>query len=59
MEAIRVLGERHETVGEDRDAHLYPEMLTFVRRPELHASFIERYNTLGHLRLGMATSLGQ
>lgn len=41
----------------ERDAHLYCETATFKRNSELHAKFIERYNTLAHLRLGLASSL--
>ena len=40
-----------------RDAHLYAELDVFVRRRDVHANFIERYNTLCHFRLGMAASL--
>ena len=40
-----------------RDAHLDAELDVFVRRRDVHANFIERYNTLWHFRLGMAASL--
>ena len=36
--------------------HLGLEMSVLVKHPELHAVFVERYNTLSHLRLGLATS---
>ncbi len=32
------------------------EMSAFVRQPGLHATFIERYNALWHLRLALAAS---
>lgn len=44
-------------VGEERDVHIRLEMAVFDRRPQLHANYIERYNTLWHLRLGLAVSL--
>ena len=40
-----------------RDVHLDAELDVFVRRRDVHANFIERYNTLWHFRLGMAASL--
>ena len=47
----------HRMTDTDGNAHVYPEMTVFVTRPELHANFIERYNTLWHLRLGLAASM--
>ena len=38
------------------NVHLGLEMSVFLEKPELHAVFIERYNTLWHLRLGLAAS---
>ena len=39
--------------GESKtDAHLGLEMSVLLKQPTLHAVFIERYNTLWHLRLG-------
>ena len=32
-------------------------MSVLLKQPKLHANFIERYNTLWHLRLGLAASL--
>ena len=32
-------------------------MSVLAKQPTLHATFIERYNTLWHLRLGLAASL--
>lgn len=44
-------------VGDDQtNVHLPMEMFTFVRQPGLHATFIERYNALWHLRLALAAS---
>ena len=54
---IKALSGHRPTVDADRNAHVYPEMTVFVTRPELHANFIERYNTLWHLRLGLAASM--
>ena len=56
-ERIKALIGHRLTVDADRHAHVYPEMTVFVTRPELHANFIERYNTLWHLRLGLAASM--
>ena len=39
-----------------KDAHLSLEMSILLRQPRLHAVFIERYNTLWHLRLSLATA---
>ena len=39
------------------NVHLGLEMSVLLERPRLHAVFIERYNTLWHLRLGLAASL--
>ena len=36
--------------------HLGLEMSVLLKQPVLHAVFIERYNTLWHLRLGLAAS---
>ena len=36
--------------------HLGLEMSVLLKQPRLHAVFIERYNTLWHLRLGLAAS---
>ena len=44
----------HELKKEN--AHLGMEMSVLLEQPRLHAVFIERYNTLWHLRLGLATS---
>ena len=33
------------------------EMRVFVKRPDIHTTFVERYNSLWHLRLGLAASL--
>ena len=38
------------------NVHLGLEMSVFLRHPRLHAVFVERYNTLWHLRLGLAAS---
>jgi hypothetical protein len=43
--------------AEDEDCHLVLEMLVMKSAPELHARFVERYNTLVHLRLGIASAL--
>ena len=43
--------------GDERDAHLDAEISVFIKEPDLHARFVERYNTLWHLRLGLAASL--
>ena len=37
------------------DEHLGLEMSVLLKQPRLHAVFIERYNTLWHLRLGLGT----
>ena len=42
---------------EERDVHLGAEISVFIGKPDLHARFVERYNTLWHLRLGLAASL--
>lgn len=39
-----------------KDAHVGLEMSVLLKQPRLHAVFIERYNTLWHLRLGLATA---
>ena len=36
--------------------HVGLEMSVLLKQPELHAVFIERYNTLWHLSLGLAAS---
>ncbi len=41
----------------EMDAHLPLEMWVLVKQPALHATFIERCNTLSRLRLGLATAL--
>ena len=38
------------------NVHVGLEMSVLLRQPRLHAVFIERYNTLWHLRLGLAAS---
>ena len=38
------------------DVHLALEMFVLLKQPRLHAVFIERYNTLWHLRLGLAAA---
>ena len=38
------------------NVHLGLEMSVLVKQPELHAVFVERYNTLWQLRLGLAAS---
>lgn len=39
------------------DVHVGLEMSVLLKQPRLHGVFIERYNTLWHLRLGLAASL--
>ena len=48
---------RHLAVKSDGNVHIGLEMAVFQKRRQLHANFIERYNTLWHLRLGMAAAL--
>ena len=43
--------------ADQEDAHLIAEMFALKHTPELHAKFVERYNTLLHLRLSLASSL--
>ena len=45
-------------IGDEPDAnvHVGLEMSVLLKHPSLHADFIERYNTLWHLRLGQAAS---
>ena len=45
-------------IGDDPAAnvHVGLEMSVILKQPRLHADFIERYNTLWHLRLGLAAS---
>lgn len=45
-------------VGDEpaENQHLGLEMSVLLKQPRLHAVFIERYNTLWHLRLGLAAS---
>ena len=50
-----VVGNESGENGEN--VHLGLEMSVLLERPRLHAVFIERYNTLWHLRLGLAASL--
>ena len=38
------------------DSHVYCDMSVMHRAPDLHYRFIERYNTLAKLRLGLATA---
>ncbi len=45
-----------DVITRDQDAHLGLEMSVLLKQPRLHAVFIERYNTLWHLRLGLATA---
>jgi len=45
-----------ESLSSEADVSLYCEIVTFKKDPELHAKFIERYNTLVFLRLGLASS---
>ena len=45
------------TVDDERDVHIGLEMEIFDKRRQIHANYIERYNTLWHLRLGLAASL--
>ena len=47
----------HLTVDDKRDVHVGLEMVVFEKRRQLHANYVERYNTLWHLRLGLAASL--
>ena len=53
----RKSGFRHLAVKSDGDVHMGLEMSVLHAQPRLHAIFIERYNTLWHLRLGMAAAL--
>ncbi len=53
----RKSGFRHLAVKSDSDVHMGLEMSVLRAQPKLHAVFIERYNTLWHLRLGMAAAL--
>lgn len=39
------------------DFHIIGEMSVFHRLPDVHATFIERYNTLAFFRLGLASSM--
>ena len=45
-------------VGDEpaENVHVGLEMSVLLKQPRLHAIFIERYNTLWHLRLGLAAS---
>ena len=54
---VKNLGGGQAWPSEDRDVHLDAEMRVFVKRPDTHATFVERYNSLWHLRLGLAASL--
>lgn len=47
----------HLTIDDMRDVHVVLEMVVFEKRRQLHANYVERYNTLWHLRLGLAASL--
>ena len=53
-DALAVEDDRAE--GDPANVHVGLEMSVLVKHPELHAVFLERYNTLWHLRLGLATS---
>ena len=53
----RKTGRRHLAVNDASNAHLGLEMSVLLKQPKLHANFIERYNTVWHLRLGLAASL--
>jgi len=39
------------------DVHVFYEMEVLRKLPEVHATFVERYNTLAFLRLGLASSV--
>lgn len=54
---VKNLGGDQAWRSEDRDVHLDAEMRVFVKRPDIHTTFVERYNSLWHLRLGLAASL--
>ena len=54
---MKNLGGGQAWPSEDRDVHLDAEIRVFVKRPEIYTTFVERYNTLWHLRLGLAASL--
>lgn len=48
---------RHLAVKSDGNVHIGLEMAVFQKRRQLHADFVERYNTLWHLRLGLSAAL--
>ncbi len=54
---VKRLNGDHDVVAECRDAHIGLEMRVFLRQRDVHANYIERYNTLWHFRLGLAASL--
>ena len=56
VQRVKCLGSSEVGKVDMRDAHLDAELDVFVRRRDVHATFIERYNTLWHFRLGMAAS---
>lgn len=57
IEAICKSDRSHLTVEDKRDVHVGLEMVVFEKRRQLYANYVERYNTLWHLRLGLAASL--
>lgn len=57
IQRIKNLKRDQADCGDERDAHLDAEVSVFLKEPDLHARFVERYNTLWHLRLGLAASL--
>jgi hypothetical protein len=44
-------------LGGGLPCHLYFEMLVFLRAPELHARFVERYNSLVHMRRTLSSCM--
>lgn len=45
-----------ESLPSEADINLYCEIVSFKQDAELHTKFIERYNSLAYLRLGLASS---
>ena len=56
LKEVKRCNSSHSIMAECRDAHILPEMTVFVQQREIHSSFIERYGTLWHFRLGLAAS---